>query len=221
MLVDLSMPLGPRVTPVSGHPPFSSRPITTLEKDGRANSHVSFSIHTATHVDAPSHFVPGGLTIDQVPLRRFTGEAYVVHLAPPPAARQAIDLDLLRRSGLPDAAVLRDRILVLHSGWTDAHGHSPDLYTHNPYLAEESARWIVDAGVAMLGVDFGVDGGFADTPVYTIHPILLGAGIPILENLVGLHRLRRSPFTLTAFPVCLEGENGGPARAVAVVDEEG
>ena len=38
--------------------------------------------HTGTHVDAPSHFVPGGKTIDQYPLTRFVLPGLLANVAP-------------------------------------------------------------------------------------------------------------------------------------------
>lgn len=32
------------------------------------SSAVSMSVHTGAHIDAPFHFVPNGITIDQLPL---------------------------------------------------------------------------------------------------------------------------------------------------------
>ena len=72
-LIDLSLPLTTNVTVVPGHPTLSFHPIHTHETHGRSNTEMHASIHTGTHCDPPYHFVPGGKTIDQMPLERFMG----------------------------------------------------------------------------------------------------------------------------------------------------
>jgi kynurenine formamidase len=38
---------------------------------------LSIGCHIGTHVDAPAHFVRGGLTVDQLPAKHFFGPAIV------------------------------------------------------------------------------------------------------------------------------------------------
>ena len=209
MLVDLTLPLDSKVTQVPGHPRFNATPISTLREDGRANTLVTFSIHTATHADAPSHFVLGGVPINSVPLNRFYGRALHVDLRPV-AARHVITIDELRRAGCPEAAALRDRIVVLHTDWVTEHAYREDLYSASPYLSQEAANWLADASIRLLGLDFATDGN----PPYPNHRIFLERGIPIIENLIHLDRVPKE-FTLMAFPIAFRDENGASVRAVA------
>src|SRR4249920_4255201 len=45
--------------------------------DTNNSSSVHASAHAGTHVDAPFHFVPGGMTIESIPLETFIGPALV------------------------------------------------------------------------------------------------------------------------------------------------
>jgi arylformamidase len=61
-IVNLSVNLDPRhISLVPGHPHFELREFQCHEKDLRSNSYLQVSIHTGTHVDAPYHFVKGGI----------------------------------------------------------------------------------------------------------------------------------------------------------------
>jgi kynurenine formamidase len=52
-----------------------------------------------------------------------------------------------------------------------------------------------------------------------IHHIILGAGIPIVENLCNLAELpSNKPFVISALPIKLKGREGAPCRAVALPD---
>jgi kynurenine formamidase len=57
-----------------------------------------------------------------------------------------------------------------------------------------------------------------DTKPWPNHTILLGAGVLLIENLMGLPGLPDDSFEVMAFPLKLVGENGGPARVVAELD---
>ena len=48
--------------------------------DGWVASRLVISSHTGTHLDAPSHFIDGARTVDQVPVEQLMGRAQVIRL---------------------------------------------------------------------------------------------------------------------------------------------
>jgi kynurenine formamidase len=68
MLVELSHVLNQTTPPYPGDPVYGCTPTLTISKDGCSVHHVSFGTHTGTHIDAPSHFIHDGKTVDQIPL---------------------------------------------------------------------------------------------------------------------------------------------------------
>jgi hypothetical protein len=61
-----------------GDPVPESDTVKSFEKgDNHRFSLFSMSAHNGTHVDAPSHFVKDGKTIDEIPLEVFAGECFV------------------------------------------------------------------------------------------------------------------------------------------------
>ena len=210
-IVDLTMTFSPDITPVPGHPCAEIVPLHEHATHGRSNSIVRFSIHTGTHIDAPYHFFPNGLTMDQVPLDRLLRPAVLCDLRERATPQRPFTRADLEAGGL-EAGNLRGRIPVLHSGWSAEHYQAPDFYTRNPYLAEDTARWLAAEGIAALAIDFAVD----PAEPYPCHQILLGQSIPLIENLIGLDALGRREFTLIAFPTKIGGGNGGQARVAAV-----
>jgi len=73
------------------------------------------------------------------------------------------------------------------------------------------AAAIAEAGPSAIGLDFAVD----DAKPWPNHTTLLGADVLLIENLMRLSELPRNGFEVTAFPLRLVGENGGPTRVVA------
>ena len=77
MIIDISQEVfSCRVYP--GDPAPERRVLSTIEESGICNlTALSMCAHNGTHVDAPSHFIRGGKTIDRIPLDVFTGPCWV------------------------------------------------------------------------------------------------------------------------------------------------
>jgi kynurenine formamidase len=223
-LVDLTIPWGPEIEPVPGHPRIYYVPIHHHELHGLSTAYATFSVHTGTHIDAPFHFVKNGLTMDQVPLDWLNGPAVLVDLRPASKPRSPFTIDAIRaalRGVQGGEAAIRDKRVVLWSGWAEERWREPAFYRDNPYLANETAQWLVESGARAIAVDFAVDGGPpkpAGEPRYPVHVITLSANVCLIENLINLDRIGRSEFTLLAMPVPIKGGNGGPARVAAWLD---
>ena len=209
-LFDLTMPFSEKTIPVPGHPCPRFEPLTTLEDDGVRNTMMTISIHTGTHIDAPSHFVPDGASIDEIPIDRFRRPGVRLDLRDLAEPGEQITLGHLKQAGY-DPTEARDSILMLASGWSDKTWQTEQLYGTNPFLAQDAAEALADAAPSALGLDFAVD----DTKPWPNHTILLGAGVLLIENLMRLPELPRDGFEVMAFPLKLVGENGGPTRVVA------
>ena len=209
-LLDLTMPFSEKTIPVPGHPCPRLEPLTTLERDGVRNTTMTISIHTGTHIDAPSHFIKDGASIDEIPIDRFRRPGLCLDLRSMAEAGFPITLGNLKSAGF-EPSETEGSILMLATGWSDQAWRSERLYESNPFLAEDAAEAIAGASPSALGLDFAVD----DTKPWPNHTILLGAGVLLIENLMRLPELPASGFEVTAFPLRLVGQNGGPTRVVA------
>jgi len=56
-----------------------------------------------------------------------------------------------------------------------------------------------------------------DQAPYPAHKVLLGAGVPIVENLTNLDAIGAHLFDLIVLPLRLAGRDGSPVRAIAVI----
>jgi arylformamidase len=208
--LDLTMPFSEKTIPVPGHPCPRLEPLTTLEEDGVRNTLMTFSIHTGTHIDAPSHFIEDGATIDEIPIERFRRPGVCLDLREFARPGEPVTLEHLEGAGF-DTSRVEGTILMLATGWSDEAWQSERLYGANPYLAQDAASALAEASPSALGLDFAVD----DTKPWPNHTILLGAEVLLIENLMRLPELPGDGFEVTAFPLKLVGQNGGPTRVVA------
>jgi kynurenine formamidase len=173
---------------------------------------VTMVSNTGTYVDAPAHRWADGADLSGLPLDRLADLPGIVVRVP--GEVRAIDRLLLAPYEVAGRAVL------LQTGW-DAH-FGTDRYgdPDHPYLTEDGARWLVEAGATLVGIDsLNIDDTSATTGgARPTHSVLLAAGIPIVEHLRGLAALPPTGFRFTAAPPLIEGMGTFPVRAFAVVD---
>src|SRR5436190_9691211 len=88
---DLTHTFSPRLPVFPLFTPVRIRQRFDYQKDGFFANEVTFDEHTGTHMDAPLHFIPGGLSADRLPADRLIAPLAVVSIA----ARAAKDPDTL------------------------------------------------------------------------------------------------------------------------------
>jgi kynurenine formamidase len=166
--------------------------------------------NTGTYLDSPLHRFEGGADVTAFDLNRLVSvPGFVVRVVEHAGGWPAIDADALAGLDLAGKAVL------FHTGWASRFG-TPEYVGGHPYLTESAAAALVEARVAVVGIDSlnidGTEGG--SRPVHTT---LLAAGVPIVEHLRGLELLPDDGFAFSAIPLNFEGLATSPVRAVAVV----
>jgi kynurenine formamidase len=162
-IIDLSQPLDVHVPIYPGDPKFTCTPVAILEDDGCAVSALHLGSHTATHLDAPSHFIHDGKTVDELDLSILVGPAIVVNVSYK-QAREAINVSdlagalasLNNLNAGPESASISElstpRILLIYTGWSK-HWLDYDTYSTHPHLTPSAAEAIVRAGIRVVGVD--------------------------------------------------------------------
>ncbi|MEO7126304.1 MAG: cyclase family protein [Nakamurella sp.] len=216
-LVDLTRVLGPDsvMWPGSLAPSVIDRENSA---DGSTSRVMQLHEHSGTHLDAPSHYVPGGDDTATLALDRLVVAARVLDISAQarrdPNATLQPETVLAHESEYgpipPGSAVL------LHTGWTP---HFADAATDFafPAFGVEAARLLVERGVVGLGVDsLGIDPGNAGmAPVH--RTVTHRAGLWHLENLTNLDQLPPVGALLIAGVPRLAGGTGFPTRAFAMV----
>jgi len=182
-----------------------------VETDGANVQRVTFPTHSSTHVDAPLHVVPGGSTIDETPLSRLLSEGVVLGVD----AGEARPVDAADLRGFDE---LRDGDAVLLSfGWAEYAG--TDRYHRYPWLSPGLADRLVERDVALVAMDtLSPDEPRelrGDGDPYPVHRRLLGAGVPIVENLADPSELVGERVEVVCLPLRLRGGDGAPARVLA------
>ena len=205
-IIDITRPVSADLPVWPGDPPVVIEPVARLE-DGHAAavSRLALGTHTGTHVDPPAHFLPGGVTVDALPLEVLVGPALVVGVR----AAGLVDARRLASLAIPSGT---ERLLFKSerdAGDVAGHGAS------GPVTAD-GARWLVERGVRLVGVDtLSIEPATRDYPV---HRTLLAAGVVIVEGL-DLSGVAAGRYRLVCLPLRIAGGDGAPARAILIAEE--
>ncbi|HVX84727.1 MAG TPA: cyclase family protein [Phycisphaerae bacterium] len=218
-LIDLSQPLFDACPNCPAHPGVKIEVVASHARDGAEGwhlEHLSFTSHTGSHVDAPLHKIQSGRSLDDIPLERWTGPAYIVDLRGI-GANTAITVEMLM-SRLPKGAPLADHWVLLATGFGDKRAATREWLHEAPVLSHEAARWLVERQVRGVGIDHWSIGDAAT------HATLLGAAAPAPPVLIveELHFPEEvfalaPPVSFAALPMNLRGHSGGPCRPVLIL----
>jgi kynurenine formamidase len=160
--------------------------------------------NTGTYLDAPSHRFADGVDLAGLPLEST-------------ADLDGIIVDAGARAiGPPSTVDIHGRAVLLRTGW-DRHWRTEAYAVDAPFLTAEGARWLVEHGAALVGIDSVNIDDTADL-ARPAHTELLRAGIPVLEHLCNLDALPVTGFRLHAAPVPVRGLGTFPVRAYAVIN---
>jgi arylformamidase len=203
-LVDVSVLLTPGIATYPGNPAFGITPVHRIAGgDAANNSQLVMGTHTGTHVDAPKHFFDDKPGVDGLSLDLLVGRARVI--------------DLPHRGGitekhLADAGLREDLRVLLRTPNSALWNTSDGFHTDYTYITEDGAKFLVDQGVKVVGVDYLSVEQFNKTGA-PAHHALLGAGVIIIEGL-NLSDAEAGQYEMYCLPLRIAGADGAPARVV-------
>jgi len=217
-IIDLTMSIreGMQTFPTHWHPFVEISQLGRHGIENRETRKITLGTHTGTHIDAPSHFIKDGGTVDKIPLERLIGQASVLDLTSFGAKTKVSKNDLMKALGERSA----ERILMRFD-W-DINLGTMSYYDDCPYISENAAQWLVDQGCYLLGMDTPMPDnprdGYNCPTDSPIHKILLGNGITLVEYMVNLSLLKQPVVELVIAPLKIHNGDGSPVRAFAIVD---
>jgi arylformamidase len=204
-IIDITVPLQSGIPVWPGSPGLEITQIKHLEAGDSSNvSRLGCDVHTGTHIDAPSHFIENGCTVEHLSLDIMVGPCSVAFL-PEVMEVTHIDLDCLHLPTNTKRLLLRTRNSEF---WKEGITGFRKDYTA---LTAKAAQWVVEQGINLIGIDYLSVQRYNDNS--STHKILLEAGVVILEGL-SLANVEPGLYELICLPLKLIDAEGAPARAV-------
>jgi arylformamidase len=200
--IDVSVPLTSGMAHWPGDPVPIFKQISEIARGADANVTLSrMTAHTGTHMDAPRHFLAGGSGIDQFPLEVGVGRARVIGCG---------DARAIGRAEIEGRRIQKGERILFKTRNSGARWDNREFQRDFVGLDATAAKFLAEAGVALVGIDYLSIGRFEADGVET-HKTLLGAGIWIVEGL-NLAGVAEGEYDMVCLPLRIEGCDGSPAR---------
>ncbi len=117
-------------------------------KDGLLVQRFEGIMHRGTHMDAPIHVLENTPTITGYELWRFFGTGVAVSV--PKGKWGVLTPEDLERA---QPKIQENDIVMINTGSHRKFGDNPDYFAYSPGLYKESAEWLVQRKVKLVGVD--------------------------------------------------------------------
>ena len=198
-ILDLSMPIDEKTPTFPGGPKPEIKQIATIQKNGCNEKRLAINSHFSTHIDAPSHMIVNGKTLNDYPIEKFIGEGIALDVS----GQKEIETDLhsVRQGDIVF-------FVTLHSDKM----YERDYFTSNPVLTPKTAQGLVEKQIKIVGLDAPTP----DNHPYTLHKLFFMHDILIVENLVNLKKLAGKRFQCYVLPLKIQDADGAPCRVIAV-----
>jgi arylformamidase len=163
-------------------------------------SQITLSTHTGAHCDAPSHFDPAGLHIDEVGLEPYLGPCRVIHcLGTTQVMPEHVAAHL---HNTPPRILLRTYHTVPQQQW------DKDF----PFIHPSTIDLLAEYGVTLIGIDTpSLDP--QESKGLDCHLTVKRHKMAILEGII-LDQIAAGDYELIALPLKLAGLDASPVRAI-------
>ncbi len=195
------------------HPAVHIDQLGKHNSEGRESRKLTLGTHCGTHVDAPSHFVQNGRTIDQIPLSKLIGKITI------------LDFSHLGKNGVVTKEMLEKmnltKRIMFKFGW-GRNWKTDHFYRDYPFLSLPAAEYLVQKGVQLIATDTpSLDdsriklqgkmlGSEEDSPV---HKVILRNNLVLVEYIAHLDQVQDlAGWNIIVMPIRVKDGDGAPAR---------
>lgn len=168
-----------------------------------------------THMDAPLHCVPDGISIADIPLQSLIAPCRVIDVSDRANERYCVSPDDISRFEKEYGMIPKNTFVIFYTGW-DKWWLQPEKYRNElvfPSVSKEAAALLLTRDIVGIGIDtLSPDTGDSGFPV---HQLILGAGKYIIENIHNAKQL--GPIAqIIAFPIKIQDGTEAPVRLVGI-----
>lgn len=205
-IYDVTVAMSNDVPVYEGDPSVDISAANSIKNGDAANvSRLCCGIHTATHVDAPNHFIDGTRRVHELELEKLVGRCQVVEID-----KSAAAVDVKHVKDLENV----ERILFKTGNSDFWNDYSTGFRRDFTYISPAAAQILVEKNVKLVGIDYLSVEKFGSEDFAT-HITLLQKEVVILEGL-DLRNVSAGFYELICLPLKIVGGkgDGAPARTI-------
>ena len=203
---DITVTISAKTPIYKGDPGVEIKSFKAIAAGSTANvTQVAFGVHSATHVDAPNHFIDGARRVHELDPSKLVGKCRVIAVPE--------DVTAILPEHVGDVSGVQRVLFKTRNSqfWsTPEDGFRSDF----TYLVPETAKLLADAGMLLVGIDY-LSIEKSGSPGHPVHVTLLEKEIVILEG-VDLRAIVPGDYELICMPLKYDGGggDGSPARTM-------
>jgi arylformamidase len=205
-IYDVTIPISENVPVYEGDPKVKINVTASLAKGDAANvTRLSFGAHTATHVDAPNHFIEGTRKVHELDLQKFIGSCRVIELD-----ESVLEIEPKHVENLETV----ERVLFKTRNSNFWNEPEKGFRTDFTYISPEAAQILVEKNIKLVGIDYLSVEKFGSEDFAT-HITFLEKEVAIIEGL-DLREVPAGDYELICLPLKIISAtgDGAPARTI-------
>lgn len=207
-IIDLSWELSDKTPVYPGDPVINVSGERLKDSDGFSLKTLTTAMHVGTHLDAPSHYLASGSSVESIPLDKTIGFATKIKVSLHDNLIKTEEIDMAYHN-----AYQKHSKIVIETGFSN-ECDTPEYFQSFPAFEPSIIDFLLDNQIELIGVDMPSVRFFKSGSAEAHHAIL-GHDIVIVENLINLDKLD-DEFFLLCQPLKLSGFDGSLIRAVGI-----
>jgi len=174
-----------------------------------------------THMDAPSHCIPGGKCIHDFAVNDLIMPCAVVNVASKCHERYSLSVQDLVDFESSFGTISKGVCVMVKTGWSKFWNEASRYHNNHvfPSVSLGAAEFLLERGVSAIGIDTLSPDRPEDG--FKVHQAFLGAGKIIIENVANLGSMPPVGAYVMALPMKIKDGTEAPLRLVGLIETSG
>ena len=201
-------------------PGVSVETLATVEKDDFFASKIQLSSISGTYLEAGSHILKNGKTLDEYSVADFIKPAKFIRL-PYLKAKAVVGKELLEQNA---PVIEPGDALIIDTGWW-RQWNGPGYVLESPNFSRDALEWILAKKISILCVDVTcIESAWSEGDDSDEKGGLLGAlfetGALLVAPVVNLDEIKNTHGTIYCLPLKVNGTSGAPVRTIYIEESK-
>ena len=198
-------------------PPVEVKTIATVKENDFFASKITVSTISGTYLEAGSHIIENGRTLDEYTVADFVKPVKVIKL--PEQKKRALITGKMLMDNAPE--IKEGEALIIDTGWGEMWNKA-GYVLQCPNMDKSSIDWVLEKRVSIFGVDVPcIESAWSQNSVSEkggLLGTLFKQGVLLVAPLVNLNKVEKAEGTLICLPMKVKGVSGAPARVIFIQD---